>query len=493
MKNIKSYLAYCAVFALLLAGCSKENNSAVDGPDANSEYVDLSFGALLNDLSNRAMSSNSKAHFDQIPDCSDETPAVARIQFSYGGETYNVDVDILFDGTTYFTDYSEELKIPVEDGGTTTVTLEEFMVYDGDPDGDGNLIWIAPISSEVGQFDGYVDNPLPFDIEVQDGTKPYIDVEVLCYDRRMTNEYGYVFFDIEGKELIEFCVFGNFCPPSGRHYVASYSLDVWIYEDGEATDHIYDGEETRREVTENAAGEWAADPLCVVLPDDPDEEDEYLIEITILEGPNYDATEEVIRRAVLTDVEVRSLFDGDDNLEYFHFFEGCGEDDNPPIFEDPREDDTNYKACITELNDSGVVAFGYFNLQGNTLESHVIAFNTEAGMVHPQHIHGFENGDQATCPDESADENNDGLIDIGEGGPFYGPVLLPLNSAMAEFPTADGSGYYMYSRTFTLTQDQLDDLGPLEKNVVVLHGLELDGGYEATLPVGCGPIKLLDY
>lgn len=334
MNKFKPYLAICAVFALLLAGCSKEDNKTSQDPEISSEYVELSFGALLNDLTNRAMAT-SKAHFNQIPTCVDSEPAVARISFSYGGNDYETDVAILKDESGYFTDYTEDLKIPVANGGSTTVTLNEFVVYDGDPDDGGEKIWIAPISSESGQFDGYVDNPLPFDIVVRDGTKPYIEVEVLCYDRRMVNEYGYVFFDIDGKELIEFCVFGNFCSPSGRHYVASYSLDVWIYENGQATDQIYD--DLTREVSQNTSGEWAADPLCIVFPDDPDEDDQYLVQITIKDGPQYDASEEVIRTAVLTDQQVRTLFDGDDNLEYFHFFEGCGESDNPSIFEDPRD------------------------------------------------------------------------------------------------------------------------------------------------------------
>lgn len=339
MKRFKPYLAICAVLAFVLAGCSREENTNMDlNPDSSSRtYVEVSFGTLLNDLSNRAVSSTQKAHFGQIPDCiEDAEPATAVLQITYDGQPAedvgeDIVVNVLEDENGYFTAYSEDLKIPVPNNGSVEVTLESFIVYDG----EGNEIWIAPIESEAGQFDGYVDNPLPFSFDVQDGTKPYIEVEVLCFDRRMVNEYGYVFFDIENKELIEFCVFGNFCPPSGRHYVASYSLDVWIYENGQATVQIYD--DLTREVTQNQSGEWSADPLCIVLPDDPDEEDQYLIEITILDGPNYDATEEVIRTSVLTDQEVRTLFDGDNNLEYFHFFEGCGENDNPPIFDDPRD------------------------------------------------------------------------------------------------------------------------------------------------------------
>ncbi|MDX1544320.1 MAG: hypothetical protein R3214_10275 [Christiangramia sp.] len=481
MKKIKLYLASCVLFALVLAGCSKEEGTPSQETGNSMNSVEITFGALLDDLSQRAMSS-SKAHFDQIPTCSGTEPAVARISFSYGGNSYETDVAILSDEEGYFTAYSEDLKIPVADGGVTVVTLEGFQVYDGDPDGDGELIWIAPISSEEGQFDGYVDNPLPFDIEVHDGTKPYIEVEVLCFDRRMVNEYGYVFFDIENKELIEFCVFGNFCPPSGRHYVASYSLDVWIYENGQATVQIYD--DLTRFVTQNQAGEWSADPLCIVLPDDPDEEDQYLIEITILDGPQYDATEEVIRRSVLTDQEVRTFFDGDNNLEYFHFFEGCGENDNPPIFDDPRDDKFTYKTCLKGMNDSGVIALAAVSLEGSSLDVTILATGMAPGIQHAQHIHGFTDGTDAICPPESASGADD-IITLAEGLPFYGPPQLALHTSGTTFPTASATGNYIYERTFSLDAAQKANLTPLHKKVIVLHGVTGDG----SLPVACGELE----
>lgn len=480
MKKLNIYLVLFVASALCLTGCSNDEKSSIQDP-TESGFVDLSFGASLNDLVNRAMEVN-KDHFNQVPTCSDAEPAVARIEFAYGGSTYSADVEIKYDGTAYFTDYSEALKIPVSDGGVTVVTLNEFTVYDGDPDDGGNIIWIAPISSTEGQFDGYVDNPLPFDIEVRDGTKPYIDVEVLCYDRRMANEYGYVFFDLENTELINFCIFGNFCPPSGRHYLASYSVNVWtVDEDGNNIDDLYEGGLQNMIVEEN--GEYSADPLCVVLPDRLGETDRYRIEIRLQDGPDYDAMDgELIRTTILTDVEVRTFFDGDDNVEYFHFFEGCGQSDTPPVFDDPRDDKMTYKTCAKGLNDSGVIALAAVTIEGYKLDVTILATGMATGMEHLQHIHGKE-GD-AICPPDEADTNNDGIITLAEGVPFYGGVQLPLDMMGGSFPTPTGSGNYIYERTFTLTAQQKADLTTLDQKVVVLHGVEGN----PTLPVACGEL-----
>ncbi|MDR5590611.1 hypothetical protein [Christiangramia sp. SM2212] len=267
MKIFNRYIAFIAIVAMLFTSCSKDENnpSASDDPSA-SGTVELTFGALLNDLANRAASVN-KDHFDQVPDCADSEPAVARIGFSYGGSDYEVDVDILSDETGYFTDYSEELKIPVANNSSVEVTLNSFMVYDGDPEVDGELIWIAPIAAFEGQFDGYVDNALPFSFDVSDGTKPYIDVEVLCFDRRMVNEYGYVFFDLMPEVIYPLCLFVNYCDENGRHYVADYSVDLF-YATGEDRVQLYDHTTAAAMATtgEYSEGEYYADPLCLVVP-----------------------------------------------------------------------------------------------------------------------------------------------------------------------------------------------------------------------------------
>lgn len=140
-----------------------------------------------------------------------------------------------------------------------------------------------------------------------------------------------------------------------------------------------------------------------------------------------------------------------------------------------------YRTSLGALNNSGVHGSATFLLDGNKLTVTVEAMGLEAGRPHPQHVHGFtDNTRNSTCPTSSFDTNGDGLIDLGESIPAYGPILLDL----APMPMADAMGKVMYTRTFEITKDLL----PLQNRAIVLHGLTVNGEYIATLPVACGQV-----
>ncbi|MBC5992490.1 hypothetical protein [Pontibacter cellulosilyticus] len=140
-----------------------------------------------------------------------------------------------------------------------------------------------------------------------------------------------------------------------------------------------------------------------------------------------------------------------------------------------------YTADIMALNGSGVMGTATLTLEGDMVTVHIMASGLEPNQLHPQHIHGFmDSNKNAVCPPPSADTDGDGLIELGEGAPFYGPILQPLTP----FPTAP-NGTINYTRTFEVTADML----PLQNNVIVLHGMTVNGQYWATLPVACGEIK----
>ncbi len=337
MKQLKLYLGVLAMFAMLFTSCSKEETGATPGENAN-DSATLQFGAVLNDLANKAM--NTKAHFDAIPDCSDAEPAVAVVEFSFGETTRTVTVDIMEDEQGYFTAYDEMFKVPVGDE-PTEVTLHSFMVYDGATEGEGpffddengNLIWLAPSEEgNPGLFDGYVDEALPKIFMVDAGTKPYIDVEVLCFDRRMVNEYGYPFFDISPKELYPLCFFANYCTDSGRHYVGNYSVSVW-YNDGEGEPIQLYTDSTP--MTGMTGGEYSADPLCLVVPESPfdDPDMDYITyQVTPRSWADSYGTidEEPMMEVHLSWTDIKALLDEDGNDEttdYIHIFINCG--DNP--------------------------------------------------------------------------------------------------------------------------------------------------------------------
>lgn len=161
------------------------------------------------------------------------------------------------------------------------------------------------------------------------------------------------------------------------------------------------------------------------------------------------------------------------------------------------------------------------SLPNGKIQVRVEATGLAPGLVHAQHIHSPEDGDdlaRGECPGIDADGNLDrpvdGLIDTVEGVPTYGSVRASLttsgdtspDSALAvdRFPVADPNGVLEYERTFTPSDERIwSQLGDVE---VVIHGIDLNGNdtydfasgpsslngdvpLEATIPVLCGGIK----
>jgi len=477
MNTIKNYFAFLTICTLLFTSCSKEESPGIDDP--NAEAATLSFATVLNDMINK--NSALKQQLD-IPECSDGTPAFVEVVLT-GPENVGSMEDPLvvsvnpnpgdYDGDSeaeYFTDESTDLELV-----PGTYTLQWFVVYDGNPDDDSsNRLWIAP--REDGELADFVDTPLPQSFNVGAGVKKYVDVEVLCFDDRLVNEYGYLFFDIETNEAIEFCIFGNFCPPSGRHFPAQYSVDVWSYANGQRGAIIHDDLTNTVELDEN--GDFAGSIVCMALPD-TEGLDEYYIEITLLDSDAYGNVEErIIRSGVVNDDEVKSLFDGENNLDYYHFREGCDGDDSPPIFQDPEDDALFYKSCLMPANGSQALGFAYITIDGNQLDATIIGVNLEENRRHAQGIFGAEDGGNATCPPSASDE-----------------LLLALTSPGGEYPMTTGD-LMTYQRSFTLGEGgviSLDDLGPLEDRTVVFHGGTQNSEYNADLPVACGDLFKLDF
>ena len=142
----------------------------------------------------------------------------------------------------------------------------------------------------------------------------------------------------------------------------------------------------------------------------------------------------------------------------------------------------HYTARLSTLNNSGVSGWANLTLDGDQLTVSIHATGLEANMPHAQHIHGsMDNKGNATCPTAAADTNGDGVVDIGEGLPFYGPVLLPLTPFSN---TPDGT--LNFSQTYTIN---VKDLKPRQTRAIVLHGLTVNGTYIGSLPVACGQIR----
>ncbi|WP_373056189.1 hypothetical protein [Zunongwangia sp. H14] len=411
MKNFRFFLMSLLASGMLLTSCSKDEPGIKEGVEQQ-DTATLTFGATLNNLLNhRAI---TKQHFSDVPECSDAAPATVMVVLSEGGiEMDPINIDVLSDDLDndgdmeYYTDYSEDLELL-----PGTYELEQFIVYDA----SSNPIWIAPIDADnSGDYDGYVMDALPITINLGAGVKKYVDVEVLCYDERQVNEYGYLFFDIVPNRAIEFCVFGNYCTDNGRHYPAEYSVNLWLGTDDTGT-VLYSDVANTVEMDNN--GDYAGTPLCFALPD-TEGEDQYYMEITLLNSDAYpDVTEEVVHSVVLTDEQVREMFDGEDAVDYYHFGINCG-GETPVINQDTQiyiyfdssgsmnstlsplqemrstllkqtllplygNDEDLYESQVRVISNPLERTLYFLNIEGNTPDGNVIvlAFQDEAEFIY---------------------------------------------------------------------------------------------------------------
>ncbi|WP_373056565.1 ScyD/ScyE family protein [Zunongwangia sp. H14] len=321
MKNLQKFLLFL-LFSFFFTSCSEEENVPL-----SNEKASISFGAVLNDLlTDKAAIKQVAANF---PECSDDDPAYIEIILLQGddeivgaqGAPFRID---LVPGQT-FTDYAPELEL--EPG---TYSLDYFAVYNA----AGELIWLAP---RGGELEGFVDNPLPLTINLGAGVKKYVEVPVLCFDERLVNEYGYLFFDLIPTRLVDFCIFANYCNGSGRHFPAAFSLNVWLGTDNTGT-LLY----SNLENTLSTEGEDpSAEPLCVALPDLPefaDDEDYVYYEATLLDWAGvYTNAEASTITGTLSREDIQANFDGDEAVDYAHLMFGCGEEIislfNGPVFD----------------------------------------------------------------------------------------------------------------------------------------------------------------
>ena len=147
------------------------------------------------------------------------------------------------------------------------------------------------------------------------------------------------------------------------------------------------------------------------------------------------------------------------------------------------------------------------NLKGDDVTVTVMVDGVTPMTLHPQHIHAG-----TMCPNASDDANADGFVDVIEGLPKYGGILVSLDSTIntgaqsdLNFPVANASGSYTYSATGSRShiQDEIETALKAADRHVVIHGISPTGmplpasvqslpGLPAwaTLPVACGELHL---
>lgn len=154
----------------------------------------------------------------------------------------------------------------------------------------------------------------------------------------------------------------------------------------------------------------------------------------------------------------------------------------------------SFKADIGTLNHSGVTGTALLDLSDDnkTLTVTTTATGLEPNQLHVQHIHGLFSGGavaDSMTPTLANDLDGDGFIELAEGAPAYGPIVLPL----AWITTADGNA--SVTTTYDLTDPSIfgtnpatgmaftaADLMPLTFREIVIHGLSVPAGVGAGTP-----------
>lgn len=171
------------------------------------------------------------------------------------------------------------------------------------------------------------------------------------------------------------------------------------------------------------------------------------------------------------------------------------------------------------VNGRPVEGKAFVVVRGNDVTVNITATGLEPGIPHAQHIHGHLTDMVSTCPDQSDDTNHDGVVDVLEGLPKYGPILVSLDNNLTNGPTMDEAGFpkpenacgaIVYNATALFGDIQAgvnaafpEQMPPLDlgRRAVALHGVRgsitlppttqtLDSlDPHATLPVACGELR----
>ena len=204
MNTIYRNLNIIVVLAIILTSCTKEEVQIL--PEQQLNKGSISFGSILSNLRNSENSKLIDVSQLEIPDCKPNRPLIMRVALKdskgswvhlTNSEDHFIDIKIKQAGVdtnndgeldSWFAQESDQIELSVD-----TYTLEYFAVLDKSGV-DAQVLYLTPRKSEnygAFAFQNFVKESLPLDIPIREGVKHYVPVEVLCYNRRFAEEFGY--------------------------------------------------------------------------------------------------------------------------------------------------------------------------------------------------------------------------------------------------------------------------------------------------------------
>jgi len=140
------------------------------------------------------------------------------------------------------------------------------------------------------------------------------------------------------------------------------------------------------------------------------------------------------------------------------------------------DDAVTREVALEPVNESVIAGTARVAVSGTSMHAWVSLAGYIAGQQHMQHIHVPEGNASGSCPTGELDRDRDGLISLEEGVPAYGAPAVSLEP----FPAPSDTNFE-YTRTLSVPAEL-----PLDRAVVVVHGMNVAGKYDETIPVACG-------
>jgi hypothetical protein len=137
------------------------------------------------------------------------------------------------------------------------------------------------------------------------------------------------------------------------------------------------------------------------------------------------------------------------------------------------------EVTLEPVNDSGIAGTARVAVAGSKLYAWLSLGGPIDRRQHMQHIHVPGGSGRGSCPTPDLDRNHDGLISLEEGVPAYGAPAVSLEP----FPEPTDLTFE-YSRTLRAPPGL-----PLDRGVIVVHGMNVGDKYDETIPVACGAIN----